>query len=110
MYDPKSILQMARGAFQERVDLEMAKVIDNILDPNTKPTQKRKLTLTIEFTPDDDRQNIGVSVSVKYSLSLQPKRRGRLRSPSHPRSTHEADVRSVRPSPLLSPSRPSSRP
>lgn len=59
MYDPKSILQMARGAFQERVDLEMAKVIDNILDPNTKPTQKRKLTLTIEFTPDDDRQNIG---------------------------------------------------
>ena len=45
MNDTKSILQMARGAFQERVDLEMAKVIDNILDPNTKPTQKRKLTL-----------------------------------------------------------------
>lgn len=43
MYDQKSILQMARGAFQERVDLEMAKVIDNILDPNTKPAQKRKL-------------------------------------------------------------------
>ena len=50
MQDTKSILQMARGAFQERVDLEMAKVIDNILDPNTKPTQKRKLTLTIEFS------------------------------------------------------------
>lgn len=69
MYDPKSILQMARGAFQERVDLEMAKVIDNILDPNTKPTQKRKLTITIEFTPDDDRQNIGVSVAVKSALA-----------------------------------------
>lgn len=53
MYDSKSILQMARGAFQERVDLEMAKVIENILDPNTKPTQKRKLTMTIEFVPDD---------------------------------------------------------
>ena len=68
MYDPKSILQMARGAFQERVDLEMARVIDNILDPNTKPTQKRKLTLTMEFTPDDERQNIGVNVVVKSAL------------------------------------------
>ena len=69
MHDPKSILQMARGAFQERVDLEMAKVIDNILDPNTKPTQKRKVTMTIEFAPDDERSNIGVSVSVKYALA-----------------------------------------
>ena len=69
MYDSKSILQMARGAFQERVDLEMAKVIENILDPNTKPTQKRKLTMTIEFVPDDERQNIGVSVSVKSNLA-----------------------------------------
>lgn len=69
MDDPKSILQMARGAFQERVDLEMAKVIDNILDPNTKPTQKRKLTLTIEFSPDDERQNIGVGFTVKPTLA-----------------------------------------
>ena len=53
MQDKKSILEMARGAFVERVDLEMAKVIDNILDANTKPTAKRKLTLTIEFQPDD---------------------------------------------------------
>ena len=69
MNDAKSILQMARGAFQERVDLEMAKVIDNILDPNTKPTQKRKLTLTIEFSPDDERQNIGVGFTVKPTLA-----------------------------------------
>lgn len=69
MNDTKSILQMARGAFMERVDTEMAKVIDNILDPNTKPTQKRKLTLTIEFSPDDDRQNIGVGFTVKSALA-----------------------------------------
>lgn len=30
----KSILQMARGAIEERVDYEMSRVIDNILDPN----------------------------------------------------------------------------
>ena len=30
--DRSSILQMARGAFQERVDYEMGRVVDNILD------------------------------------------------------------------------------
>lgn len=46
-----SIMSMARGAFEERVDYEMDKVIQNILDPNTKATAKRKITLTIELTP-----------------------------------------------------------
>lgn len=36
--DRSSILQMARGAFQERVDYEMGRVVDNILDLNTKAT------------------------------------------------------------------------
>lgn len=69
MNEAKSILQMARGAFQERVDLEMAKVIDNILDPNTKATAKRKLTLTLELVPDDERQNISVGFTVKPALA-----------------------------------------
>ena len=30
--DRSSILQMARGAFQEHVDYEMGRVVDNILD------------------------------------------------------------------------------
>ena len=46
-----SIMRMARGAFEERVDYEMDKVIQNILDPNTKATAKRKITLTMELTP-----------------------------------------------------------
>lgn len=56
-----SIMSMARGAFEERVDYEMDKVIQNILDPNTKATAKRKITLTIELTPDDERRTISVS-------------------------------------------------
>lgn len=64
----KSILQMAKGAFEERVDYEMERVIDNILDRSTKATAKRKITLTIEFVPDDDRQMIGVSVTAKSTL------------------------------------------
>ena len=36
--DKKSILEMSMGAILERVDYEMGKVMDNILDPNTKAT------------------------------------------------------------------------
>lgn len=64
-----SILQMAKGAFQERVDYEMSKVIDNILDLNTKATAKRKIVLTIEFQPDDERHTIGVAVQAKATLA-----------------------------------------
>lgn len=64
----KSILEMARGAIQERVDYEMGKVMDNILDVNTNPTAKRKLTLTIVFTPDAERSSIAVDVTAKSTL------------------------------------------
>ena len=64
----KSILEMARGGFLEQVDYEMAKVIDNIMDPNTKATGKRRITVTMELTPDDSRRQIGVSFSTRLAL------------------------------------------
>lgn len=64
-----SILEMAQGAFQERADLEMNRVIDNILDPNTKANAKRKIVMTIELTPDSKRQQIHVSVSAQSKLA-----------------------------------------
>ena len=64
-----SIMRMARGAFEERVDYEMSRVIENILDPNTKATAKRKITLTIELTPDDTRRRIQVSTATKSALA-----------------------------------------
>jgi hypothetical protein len=64
-----SILDMDAGAFKERADYEMARVIDNILDPNTDPTKKRKLVLTFEFTPDSERKSIGVNLTVKSTLA-----------------------------------------
>lgn len=66
--DKKSILEMAMGAFQERADYEMSKIIDNILDPNTNATKKRTLTVTIEITPDSERQNLRVHTTVKSKL------------------------------------------
>ena len=64
----KSILEMARGAFLEQVDYEMAKVIDNILDPNTKATSKRRITVTMELVPDNSRAKIAVSFATKLAL------------------------------------------
>lgn len=65
----QSIMEMAGGAFLERVNYEMEKVVDNILDPNTKATKTRKITVTIELTPDDDRGKIDVSVTAKSTLA-----------------------------------------
>lgn len=68
MDQKQSILDMARGAFKERVDYKMAKVVDNILDVNTNAEKKRSLTVTLTFTPSADRRRIGVSVTAKSKL------------------------------------------
>lgn len=65
----KSLLEMASGAFLEQVDYEMAKVVDNIIDPNTQATAKRKVSITMELVPDGSRQNISVTFSTKLSLA-----------------------------------------
>lgn len=65
----KSILQMARGAIQERADYEMTRILENILDYNTSPTAKRKLVITLELKPDDSRQNISVICTAKSTLA-----------------------------------------
>jgi hypothetical protein len=64
----KSILEMAHGAIMERADYEMKRVLDNILDPNTKAAKKRTLTVTLELMPDDDRQQIQVKATSKSKL------------------------------------------
>ena len=68
MLEKKSLIQMARGGFMEIFDAEMTKVLDNILDPNTKATGKRKLTVEFTFAPDDNRQTVGVSFQCKQKL------------------------------------------
>lgn len=61
-----SIMRMARGAFEERVDYEMDKVIQNILDPNTNDNG---VTQTVEA-----RQGVALNalVEVKPRVLLRP--------------------------------------
>lgn len=64
-----SLLQMAKGAIQERVDYEVSRVVDNILDMNTEAKVKRKVVLTIVMVPDEDRQVVKIEASAKSTLA-----------------------------------------
>ena len=64
-----SLLQMAKGAIQERVDYEVSRVVDNLLDMNTEAKAKRKIVLTIVMVPDEDRQVVKVEASAKSTLA-----------------------------------------
>ena len=66
--EKKSIVQMAMGAIQERIDYEMTKIINNIVDLNTKAAAKRSLVITIDLMPGEDRQTIAVSATAKSKL------------------------------------------
>lgn len=63
-----NILEMAHGAIMEQVDIEVTKVMQNILDPNTNATKARSITVTVEFKADDDRSRVFVSASAKSKL------------------------------------------
>lgn len=65
----KSIIEMNMGAFIERINYEMPKIIANCLDPNTKVKAKRKMTVTFEFCPDENRQNIPVKFNCDVKLA-----------------------------------------
>ncbi|MGT2914585.1 hypothetical protein I6J14_04415 [Streptococcus dysgalactiae] len=62
---------IGEGGLQEKVDKELEKVFDNILDPNTDIKTKRKLTITLTMVPDETREVISTSMEVKSSLAPQ---------------------------------------
>ncbi|MCC8182512.1 MAG: hypothetical protein LIO45_06020 [Clostridiales bacterium] len=67
--EPTSIIQMARGAVIERIDLEMLRVMENIQDLNTEPGKARQITVKVSFKPDNSRENIKVSYQVQSTLA-----------------------------------------
>lgn len=56
------------GALAEKVNIELRKLAENVLDPNTKAEAVRTLTIQIKIKPNETRQ-IGTSeIIVKSSL------------------------------------------
>lgn len=64
-----NILEMAKGALIEQANAEFAKIGANILDPNTDATKARKLTITVTFKPDENREFIGWDAQAKSTLA-----------------------------------------
>ncbi|MFY1069214.1 hypothetical protein [Enterococcus sp. AD013-P3] len=63
-----NLSELAEGSLQERFDHEVAKVTENILDLNTDPEKKRKITITVTLTADDHRDMMYLDAEVKSSL------------------------------------------
>jgi hypothetical protein len=63
------ISSISGGAIQEMIDMELQKVFENIHDPNTKATDKRSVTIKLEFAPDDKREIINLNSKVSSTLA-----------------------------------------
>jgi hypothetical protein len=63
-----NIANIAEGALVEQVDAEIKKVLENIMDLNTEPTKKRKITITLVFEPSKDRDIADISFQTKSTL------------------------------------------
>lgn len=61
--------ELAEGGVQEKLELELKKVFDNIQDMNTEAEAKRKITLTLEFKPDKNREIVHTNSSFKTNLA-----------------------------------------
>lgn len=66
--DKKSVLQMASGALLERANYELERIVENILDPNTPAAKRRKLVVTLDLEPDENRSMVSISASAKSTL------------------------------------------
>lgn len=64
---------LAGGAAVEVFQRELGVVAKNISDLNTDPKKSRKIVLTVTLTPEENRQEVKMSVSAKSTLaSVKP--------------------------------------
>ena len=61
--------KFANGAFTEQINRELKKVTENIQDPNTDATAKRRITVVIEFKPNEARNFVTTGVQAKSTLA-----------------------------------------
>ena len=61
--------KFANGAFTEQINKEIKKVTENIQDPNTDATAKRRITVVIEFKPNETRNFVTTGVQAKSTLA-----------------------------------------
>lgn len=68
--DGESCLKFVIEEIVLRINEELPKVINNILDPRTSPKKAREINVKIKFVANEERVAIGLAASV--SAKLQP--------------------------------------
>ena len=63
--------KIANTALQEKVDKELEKVLENILDLNTEAKATRKVTIILTMSTDDERTVVKTGMEVKSTLAPQ---------------------------------------
>lgn len=66
-----NLSNLADGAVQEKMDHELKRVLQNILDPNTDFDKARTVTVTISMKSNEQRNSLTTDVSVKSKLAPQ---------------------------------------
>jgi hypothetical protein len=65
-----SLATMDGGAVVEQFDDAIQRVLENIVDPNTKAKAVRTVTLKVKLVPaDEERELLGVQAEVKTSMA-----------------------------------------
>lgn len=66
-----SLEEIAGGALQEQFAKAFEKVVENLADPNTSFKEARKITITLKFTQNEQRDDVVCDVSVAEKLATQ---------------------------------------
>lgn len=69
--DLLSIDNMANGAVYEMATDALKRLAENIADVNTNATQKRKVVITVEAAPYNDRSGAELTIKVENKLAGQ---------------------------------------
>lgn len=59
------------GALQEKFSKSFERVIENLQDTNTSYKNKRKITINLDFTQNENRDDVQVTVDVVEKLAPQ---------------------------------------
>ena len=63
-----TLANLAGGALMETATAELRRIAENIQDPNTAATAKRKLVITLQLEPDETRQMVKMTYSTKADI------------------------------------------
>lgn len=66
-----SLEEFAGGALQEQIGKAFAKVFENLADPNTSYKEARKITITLKFSQNEQRDDVICEALVTEKLAAQ---------------------------------------